>query len=362
MHDIDIDILYINNKIIKNFDDEKEKIVEYKNKLKEIQESLKLSNLRTNIKQTLIRTEKELNDYIKDIQLDNSKNFYIIETVDLIEKYKEILNKPVKISFLGRTNKNNKEKQKIINKYIEIANKYVNLKINIEKNNKNVCKNCNNKEFDIEDGNIYICCNCSAQQFVLKNISSYKDIDRINISSKYTYDRAIHFRDCINQYQGKQNSTVNPKVYQDLEKEFDLHHLLKGDENTPKSERFKNITKEHINIFLKELGYSKHYENVNLIHYNITGIKPDDIGHLEDKLLEDFAVLTDMYDKMYKHIIDRKNFINTQFILYALLNKHKHPCKKEDFTILKTIDRLNFHNEITNQLFQALGWSYNCMF
>ena len=357
----DIDILYINNKILKNFEEEKEKLVEYEIKLKEIQESLKLTNLRTNIKETLILSGKQLEKYITDIKTDNSKNFYTIETVDLIEKYKEILNKPVKISFLGRTCKNNKEKQIIINTYIEIANKYVDLKINIEKKDKNVCKNCNNKDFDIEDGNIYICCNCSAQQFILKNISSYKDIDRINISSKYCYDRAIHFRDCINQYQGKQNSTVNAKVYQELEKEFALHHLLiKGDENTQKSEKFKNITKEHINIFLKELGYSKHYENVNLIHYNITGIKPDDIGHLEDKLLEDFAVLTDMYDKMYKHI-DRKNFINTQFILYALLNKHKHPCKKEDFTILKTVDRLNFHNEITNQLFQAIGWSYNCI-
>ena len=149
--------------------------------------------------------------------------------------------------------------------------------------------------------------------------------------------------------------------YDDLEKEFELHHLISGDKSIPKNERFKIITKEHINIFLIDLGYSKHYENTNLIHYNLTGIKPDDIGYLEDKLLEDFDVLTDMYDKMYKNI-DRKNFINTQFILYSLLVKHKHPCKKEDFSILKTVDRLNFHNDITNQLFQAIGWSYNCMF
>jgi len=357
----EIDILYIDNKILQNFKDEKEKLDEYKNKLENIQNCLKLSNLRSNLTETLVKNEKELSEYISDLEIDHSKNFYIIETADLIEKYKEILNKPVKMSFIGKSNKTNKEKTAIINSYIEISNKYVDIKINIEKKDKNVCKNCNNKEFDIEDGNIYICLNCSAQQFILKNVSSYKDIDRINISSKYLYDRRIHFRDCINQYQGKQNSTVNQKVYDDLEKEFELHHLISSDKSIPKNERFKSITKEHINIFLKDLGYSKHYENTNLIHYNLTGNKPDDISHLEDKLLEDFDILTDMYDKMYKNI-DRKNFINTQFILFSLLVKHKHPCKKEDFSILKTVDRLNFHNDITNQLFQAIGWTYNCMF
>ena len=354
----EIDILYINNKILQNFSDEKEKLGEYKDKLNDILHSLSVSsNLRTNIKQNLEKTTEELKNYIKDLETDNSKNFYIIETVDFIEQYKEILEKPVKVSFNGRSSKNNKEKQTIINKYIEIASKYVDLKINVEKKDKNVCKNCNHKEFDIEDGNIYICSNCSAQQFILKNVSSYKDIDRINISSKYCYDRSIHFRDCINQYQGKQNSTVNQKVYDELEKQFELHHLLVGDKTMSKTERFKNITKEHINIFLKELGYSKHYENVNLIHYNLTGIKPDDISYLEDKLLEDFDILTDMYDKIYKNI-DRKNFINTQFVLFSLLVKHKHPCNKEDFTILKTVDRLNFHNEVTSHLFQQIGWTF----
>ena len=81
------------------------------------------------------------------------------------------------------------------------------------------------------------------------------------------YDRKIHFRDCINQYQGKQNSTVLQIVYDGLEEQFDKHHLLVGDKNSPKEIRFSNITKEHVSIFLKELDHTKHYENTNLIHY-----------------------------------------------------------------------------------------------
>jgi hypothetical protein len=117
------------------------------------------------------------------------------------------------------------------------------------------------------------------------------------------------------------------------------------------------VTKELITIFLRELGYNKHYENVHLIHYNFTNIKPDDISHLEDKLLDDFDILTALYDKIFKHI-NRKNFINTQYVLFQLLCRHKHPCVPEDFSILKTIDRKAFHDDICKDLFTLNGWNH----
>jgi hypothetical protein len=71
----------------------------------------------------------------------------------------------------------------------------------------------NKKDFDIFEENTYICTKCYARQNVIKHSSSYTDIDRVNISSKYMYDPKIHFRDCIKQYQGKQNCTIPEKVY-----------------------------------------------------------------------------------------------------------------------------------------------------
>ena len=100
------------------------------------------------------------------------------------------------------------------------------------------------------------------------------------------------------------------KIYKNIEHQFSKHHLLV--DSPIKEEKFQHITKNHILLFLKELGYSNHYENVHLIHYNFTGIKPDDISYLEEQLLDDFDALTDLYDKQFKNI-NRKNFINTQF-------------------------------------------------
>lgn len=172
------------------------------------------------------------------------------------------------------------------------------------------------------------------------------------------YDRKIHFRDCINQYQGKQNSTIDDQVYKDLENQLENNYILIGDKHTDRKIRFSKVTKEQILMLLKDLEYTKHYENVHLIHYMLTGVKPDDISHLEDQLLDDFDTLTELYDKTFKGI-NRKNFINTQYVLYQLLRRHKHPCKKEDFAILKTSERQDFHDNICSDLFKQKNWNFS---
>ena len=357
MSSSDIDIIVIDTNIRNNFKKQHTDIYIYKKRLSDIEDSLKNLELNNKNKHILENSYKYLLKYIEDLENETQYNFYIIRTVEILEEYKELLNEPIKLSFLGKNNKNNKNKVNIINKYMEIANEYIIID-NLPKNKeKIICKNCNNKkDFEIIDNSIYICNVCYNQQLIQYN-SSYSDVLRINISSKYMYDRKVHFRDCIKQYQGKQNCNISTKIYTDLFTQFNNHHLILKNEINDK-DKFKNITKNHILVFLKELSYSNQYENVHLIHYNLTGIKPDDISHLEGILLDDFDVLTELYDNKFKDI-NRKNFINTQYVLYQLLLRHKHSCKKEDFIILKTIDRKYFHDEICKSLFEHLGWNFS---
>ena len=355
-----LDIIVIDNKIKNNLEQEYNNLHVYKQKLQDLQDTLsKTDNINNRIRKNIIENKDKLINYINNLELKTEYNFYIMLTLPLIEEYKKMLLKPLKLSFLGKPSKNNSTKNKLISSYIDIASNYIEIN-NFNKNTSDniTCINCSNKkDFDIIDKNIYICQQCYAEQLVLRHISSYNDIDRVNISSKYMYDRKIHFRDCIKQYQGKQNSTIPDKIYKSLAEQFKNHHLLVGNFDTPKEERFKNITKNHILLFLKELGYSNHYENAHLIHYKFTRIKPDDISYLEDQLLDDFDSLTELYDKKFKHI-NRKNFINTQYVLYQLLRRHKHECNKEEFIILKTIDRKFFHDEVCKSLFEELGWNH----
>lgn len=359
----EVDIFAIDAKIRKNFEKELDKLNIYETKLSEIDSILENIDFKLQTKDNLIVSRNELADNIEDIKMRKSFNFYLAESLPYIEEYKQILKTPVKVNFMGKASLNSKQKKQLVKNFIQVAIKYVDIELDqYEKNVNIVCSNCSNKkDFDIIDNMLYICCRCYARQPILKHNSSYNDIDRVNISSKYMYDPKIHFRDCIKQYQGKQNCSISPEVYEKLEEQFKLHYLLEGDEDTPRKERFKNITKNQIIIFLKELDHPKHYENVHLIHYNLTGIKPNDISHLEEKLLDDFDRLIELYHRKFKNI-KRKNFINTQYVLYQLLQHHKYPCEKEDFIILKTVDRKFFHDEVTRELFTSLGWNHSPYF
>lgn len=356
-------ILDIDAKIRSGFREESKKLPQYKKRLDELEKTKQSGKLNYRLELKLKKDIQKLTEKIQELETDSALNFYIAETVDVLGQYMACLKKPVKVSFMGRQKTNTKKKHKLVAEYIKIAQKYRNIHFTpTPKPKKTICENCPNKTDFIIEENVSICTECGLQQEIMKYTSSYKDIDRVNITARYTYDRKVHFRDCINQYQGKQNCTIAQKVYDDLDDVFERHHLLIGKKGDNRKKRFSKITKEHVLMFLKELGYSKHYENVNLIHCNLTGIKPDDISHLEDKLLNDFDLLIDVYDKHFKNKVDRVNFISTQYVLYQLLQRHGHPCKREDFVILKTVDRASFHDTICCELFSMMGWNIKSQF
>jgi hypothetical protein len=358
------DIVSIDNDIKKHFNDQISRIPFYENQLEELYKTLngKLSNKHS------VKIKKEIDELkilLEDLKNKKTLNLYLISTGCLINDYKAFLKVPKKMFFMGNcTNSENKEQVSIVNDYIKIASKFYKIEFEKEpvKENSNLeCDNCGNKKkFIFIEDSYYVCEKCSSHQELFSETTiSYKDSDRINISSKYTYDRKIHFKDCINQYQGKQNCTIEKKVYEDIEDMLEKHGMLVGNKNDPKEVRFNKVEKEHILMFLKELKYSKHYENLILIYYHITGKKPDDISYLEDKLLEDFDLLLDAYDKLFKYKVNRTNFISTQYVLYQLLKIYKHPCKKEDFIVLKTTDRKTFHDNIFRKLVDHLGWNWS---
>ena len=178
----DIDILSIHNEILNNFNSKKQQIAKYKTYLENISNTLKLYIYQI-IKVKLQKSQNYFTNKINDIENDISYNYYIMDTTDIIEKYKKILAKPIKISFMGKAEADTGEKSQIIKKYIIIARKYKN-NINFDNNKssiKIICDNCgNNENFDILDQN-YICMECGNILDVLVTHSSYKDIERVNL-------------------------------------------------------------------------------------------------------------------------------------------------------------------------------------
>lgn len=200
------DILSIDTKIRSDFKKCGDTLDEDKEKLNDIISCLGMKHLNARIMNDLKNTKEKLTEKIRKIESCEDLNFYIAETFEIIKEYRKILETPIKMNFSGKIIKNadvEEKKEELIHKYLEIARKYTCIENQVDKKYKLTCDNCKNTEkFEVVKDNVYICLVCFSSQTIFKNITSYKDIDRVNMGSKYTYDRKVHFRDCINQYQG----------------------------------------------------------------------------------------------------------------------------------------------------------------
>ncbi len=315
---------------------------------------------------------------IDDIQLSKTYNTYLAQTLPLIHAYKAELNKPIKLDFFASsqdtsTSIDTERKTALARQFLRVAQRYAQYTasavIDITQ-----CPNCTEQPLNdpsasspsnivADINNVLVCTHCGLRLDISQSAFSYKDNDRINVMTKYTYVRRIHFRDCINQFQGKQHSIIPQSVYDTLYTQIRNYKLETEDAETLQ-ERYHMVTKVHIMTFLKQASLSKHYENANLIFKTITGNVLDDISHLEDVLLEDFDTLNELYERMYiqTNQIQRKNFINTQYVLYQLLRRHRYPCDPASFNFLKTTERQQFHDSICAKLFDELGWEFKPVF
>lgn len=333
------DIIEIHHSIQNKLKDDAKNIKKYEKIINQLNTLLKSCSDMKEVHDELVNS---INHYTS--QVNYSKNallFYVMKTSEIIDTN-------------NISNENISNFYRTIKEYIgsdmkSTSGQTLNIRI--------VCSMCKGDCFDVKDGTTYTCRSCGNQKD-LPNISPmYKDTSRIMTSLRYTYKRKIHFKDCINQYQGKQNVNIDDNVIMQIKDSIHLHKLNDG-------LNYSRVTKEHILMFLKDTNNSKHYEDINLIYKIITGKNVDDIGYLEETLMNDFSALSDLYDKKFKQTnrIERKSFINTQYVLFQLLKRHNHACNKEDFNILKTVDRRTLHEEIITELFDELGWNYTSLF
>lgn len=306
----------------------------------------------------------------KDLEFLDELNFYEnililykAKTNYLTKKILTILKTPIKNDNIEAFKEADRKKELILKEYLNIIKMcvpydlYKQLNINNDKKidiDINCCENCENIEDFLQENGVLICKRCFSEviKMAYYNNRSYN----VNIS-KCNYDRISHFKECLKQYQGKQNTFISPEVYQNIERALVVNSIISADSSIPTIERFKNVKKSHVIYFLKEFGYTKHYDDFLLIHINLTGQKGNDISYIEEQLICDFEKISDKYSIMYKNV-SRKNFINIQFILYKLLLKHKHNFDQDDFISIKSIDKNMDRDKICKSIFESLNWEY----
>lgn len=216
------------------------------------------------------------------------------------------------------------------------------------------CEECSNTDHFNRDIDSVTCAKCGYE--VTQFLETYKSGSVRNSSCNSVYNRTMHFRDCLYQYQGIHNPIMSPGVYTALTQAMRECNVMgnSGDRIADGA----NITKGVVLYFLKLLNFTRHYDDAVYIHHAITGQKPDNVQHLEVQLIHDFSILSKKYDELYAGRKERRSFINMQIILYQLLRRHNHPCKLEDFASIKSLEQRARRDELYKSLFEALGWKY----
>jgi hypothetical protein len=218
---MEIDIFSIDKKIKDIWNKKQDKITRIEEEIKEL-ESVNNANISSYIKQDLDEKIKKLHTDKEELEnVLSHQHFYTMDFSELIDRFQQIV--PNKISFMSKSSEKKSPTKNITKEYLDILKKY-NIQFNeldeyikIKKKDKRLCENCKSADFVFNsEQNLEICENCGKQEEKSYKSMSYKDISRVNMSNKYTYERRIHFKDCINQYQGKQNSSIDKKVYEDL--------------------------------------------------------------------------------------------------------------------------------------------------
>ena len=83
----ELDILAIHKEILEFFDLEKQNINNFKERLILLKKILKSNDLSHSVCQNISKNIIKLENHIEDFSREKSKNFYLMESIPLIEKF-----------------------------------------------------------------------------------------------------------------------------------------------------------------------------------------------------------------------------------------------------------------------------------
>lgn len=287
---------------------------------------------------------KKLKDNLASIENNKDINEYFLNNSGRLLKY---------FSDTGTS------KASIFEDYMK-STKQQNFKGKIIKNiSTSECTICNQEKILDPILSIMVCTNCANLDEIIINCDkpNFKDIP--NDKSQYTYDRRHHFKELINQVQGKESTIIPESVIVLIRKEIKKYKIP-----------IHEIKKIEMRKILKKINLTKYYEHIANI---LTKINPSAVIKFtkeeEDKLFYMFSCIQEPFI-MYCPP-DRKNLINYNYIFYKFCQiLELDNSYKDYFTLLKSRYKLSQHEKIwkkiitkiqSNPVYQAddINWCFH---
>jgi hypothetical protein len=314
--------------------DNRSSIIEkHDSKIKEYQEKIK-KNKKTN------------NENLKD---EMELNKYLFNLMDFLNE-EEIEDQKIK-----------KDKDEGIHKFIslnsEINNgtiyeKYMEKCHGVKKyrscDNSFICSICGSSMINSVSEGLTICYTCgTTDKLNLSTTPEWNSFENYDFIKPFSYKRSNHFKEWINQIQGREGTNIPNDTIQLLLLEL-------------KKERIYNkklITYEKIKGYLKKLKLNKYYEHIPNIIHKITGNRRLIIStELEKTLINMFDEIQQPFEKHCPK--NRRNFLSYSYTLYKffqILDMNEYLIY---FPLLKSREKMFEQEEIWKNICKEVGWKF----
>lgn len=299
-------------------------------------------------KNAIIRKIYEIDNILEEINNSNDYIDYRNETSDVIRKYSELNPLQNTVTFECNKNSINEEdvlesnhRLRLIEEYLTIASKYVNIDITRLIKGKNKCNVC---DYDLSlykesDSNI-ICPECFTD-ITCVNMKSFNKTD--------DYEPIKNFKDVLIRFEGKQSMR---DIQENIIDKLTAYFIEIGERSV---EEIRNLPVNEYGIkegtslkkmltALNAIGCNGNYKDVYLIaqlfwNWELIDLYEDE----KESIINDYIDIERVYNKIES---THKSALNTQYVLFRILRKRGYQYPPSMFKIPKTPSSLQFYEDI----------------
>lgn len=319
-----------------------EQIMEIKDRIKEINETIKELKMKKN--NYFLDNSKYIFEYFENKKSINN----VEEPTKFVTSKNQLLFNIFKIKqedFDKEKHLNENKNKNIVQKYLtNIDDTFLDMTSFVRETD--ICQNCFKGEMiPLDDEGVLICNICAVHiPYLIENEKpSYKEPPKEVCF--YAYKKINHFKEILAQFQGKETTQIPDEVIEQIQQQIKKERIGIQQLTHPK-------TKE----ILKKLGFNKYYEHVSFIK-NKLGINPPVFSpELEDTLCNLFMEIQAPYAKTCPDY--RVNFLNYYYVLFKFCELLEESNYLNDIPLLKDREKLIEQDETWKKMCLELDWEF----
>ena len=211
------------------------------------------------------------------------------------------------------------------------------------------CPDCEVTLLSVAHEGAMVCPECGLSENVLgfsrENLTYEQEIT-CNVTPSFSYKRAVHLIEWLNQILGKETTVIPQDVIDKVKAEFRKARITSVDEINP----------QRVRGYLKKLNLSKFYEHSVSICQSL-GVAPPRLSpETEEKIIVMFSAVQEPFRKYAPE--GRSNFLSYAYCLYKFFQLLGEDQMLPYLPLLKSRQKLRTHDQIWKLICTDLHWEF----